>query len=58
MAIDSFTGDYHFLSNFAASKVELDGVEYKSVEHGYQAAKTLNRSNSIVIYYFNADDHI
>ena len=42
MAIDSFTGDYHFLSNFAASKVELDGVEYKSVEHGYQAAKTLN----------------
>lgn len=42
MAIDSFNGDYRFLSNFAASKVKLDGIEHKSVEHAYQAAKTTN----------------
>jgi len=40
--IDSFTGDYKFLSNFYPCKVKLDDVEYPSVEHAYQAAKTLD----------------
>jgi ribA/ribD-fused uncharacterized protein len=39
--IDDFQGDYHFLSNFAPAQVMLDGVEYPTVEHAYQAAKTL-----------------
>lgn len=38
--IDSFSGEYHFLSNFSAAEVWLDGVSYASVEHAYQAAKT------------------
>ncbi|MFW6122965.1 MAG: NADAR family protein [Thermodesulfobacteriota bacterium] len=41
-AIDDFQGDYIFLSNFAPAPVELDGVQYPTVEHAYQAAKTLD----------------
>ena len=41
--IDNFDGEYRFLSNFfCPSPVTLDGVVYPSVEHAYQAAKTLN----------------
>ena len=38
--INSFQGEYRFLSNFAAVDVILDKVVYPSVEHAYQAAKT------------------
>jgi ribA/ribD-fused uncharacterized protein len=42
--IESFSGDYRFLSNFfrATAPVILDGIEYSTVEHAYQAAKTTN----------------
>lgn len=40
--IDRFTGCYRFLSNFYPALVTLDGVTYSSVEHAYQAAKTLD----------------
>lgn len=40
--IDKFSGHYRFLSNFADSDVELDGEIYPSIEHAYQAAKTLD----------------
>lgn len=43
MTIDNFTGQYGFLSNFYPSTVTLDGVRYKTVEHAYQAAKTLDK---------------
>jgi ribA/ribD-fused uncharacterized protein len=33
---------YDFLSNFHPAPVRLDGVEYPTVEHAYQAAKTLD----------------
>ena len=39
--IDSFSGTWGFLSNFAPCDVWLDGVKYTSVEIAYQAAKTL-----------------
>jgi hypothetical protein len=39
--IDDFQGNYYFLSNFAPAPVNLDGEEYPTVEHAYQAAKTL-----------------
>lgn len=42
--IDSFNGRYRFLSNFHPVKVIYDNIEYSSVEHAYQAAKTLNPS--------------
>lgn len=40
--IDSFTGPYRFLSNFYSSPVDFEGVTYPTVEHAYQAAKTIN----------------
>lgn len=38
--IDLFIGQYRFLSNFYPSYVILSGVDYQTVEHAYQAAKT------------------
>ena len=40
--IDRFAGQYASLSNFWPCPVKLDGVTYPSVEHAYQAAKTLD----------------
>lgn len=40
MKIDSFSGQYRWLSNFSPALVTLDDVEYISVEHAYQAAKS------------------
>jgi N-glycosidase YbiA len=48
--ISSFTGDYRFLSNFYPSDVELDGIVYPSVEHAYQAAKTLDKEERKVFH--------
>ena len=42
MVIDRFVGPYRWLSNFWPCVVILDGSEYRSVEHAYQAAKTLD----------------
>lgn len=41
--ISSFRGKNYFLSNFYPCMVELDGQLYPSVEHAFQAAKTLDR---------------
>lgn len=42
-AITSFTESYRFLSNFYLCPVQDDrGQEYPSVEHAYQASKTLD----------------
>lgn len=43
--ISEFKGEYRFLSNFWLAVVELDGVEYSTVEHAYQAAKCKHRSD-------------
>lgn len=40
--ITEFQGEYRFLSNFWPAVVELDGFKYPTVEHAYQAAKTLD----------------
>lgn len=40
--IDSFSNEYHFLSNFSESPVLYEGVLYPTVEHAYQAAKSLD----------------
>ena len=49
MSIIRFTGDYEFLSNFYPSTVWLDGVEYPTVEHAFQAAKTLDHEMRLKI---------
>jgi N-glycosidase YbiA len=42
--IGPFRGEYRFLSNFWAVKVGYEGILYPSVEHAYQAAKTLDQN--------------
>lgn len=37
--ITDFRGEHDFLSNFYPSPVEMDGAEYSTVEHAFQAAK-------------------
>lgn len=41
--IDSFSGEYRFLSNFFLVEVAMDGVVYPSTEHAFQAAKTTSQ---------------
>lgn len=43
MAITSFSGEHRFLSNFWLVSIEFEGINYPSVEHAYQAAKTDDR---------------
>lgn len=38
-AIEGFQGEYRFLSNFWIAPASYAGVEYKTAEHAYQAAK-------------------
>jgi ribA/ribD-fused uncharacterized protein len=39
--IDSFTNEYRFLSNFWPCIITFEGIQFPSVEHAFQAAKTL-----------------
>ena len=41
--IDSFDQEFAFLSNFYPSPITHEGVEYPTVEHAFQAAKTLDQ---------------
>lgn len=47
--IFEFTYEWGFLSNFHSSEVVLDGLIFTSVEHGYQAAKTLDQDKKLEI---------
>jgi ribA/ribD-fused uncharacterized protein len=38
--IDSFSGEYYFLSNFYPWPIHYEGLTYPSVEHAYQAHKS------------------
>lgn len=40
--VESFRGDYAFLSNFYVAPIELAGVSWRTVEHFYQAMKSTN----------------
>lgn len=40
--ISEFQGDFRFLSNFWPCVIEFEGIKFSSVEHAYQAAKTLD----------------
>ena len=41
--IESFSGEYRWLSNFWYCTIEYEGILYPSTEHAYQAAKTLDQ---------------
>lgn len=47
--IDSFSGEYDFLSNFYPVEIFWDEGTYPTVEHAYQALKTLNPLERIAI---------
>lgn len=40
--ISEFTGEHRFLSNFYPAIIEINGWQFPSAEHAYQAAKSLN----------------
>lgn len=40
--IDSFSGEYRFLSNYWLCSVVFEGMQYPSSEHAYQAAKSVD----------------
>lgn len=40
--IQTFSGEHGFLSNFAPSPLAFEGLTYPTVEHAFQAAKTLD----------------
>lgn len=52
--IDSFKGEYEFLSNFYPATVSYEGDMYPSVEHAFQAAKTLDPQMRLKIRLSNA----
>ena len=45
MIINSFTGEYRFLSNFWPAEITFCNATYPSVEHAYVASKTLNKED-------------
>lgn len=47
--INKFDGKYAFLSNFAESKISFEGITYPTVEHAFQAAKTLDEEERLYI---------
>ena len=42
--ICKFNGELYFLSNFFENKIEYEGITYPTVEHAFQAAKTLDNN--------------
>lgn len=43
--IDSFTGEYYFLSNFSDSVFVYDGIQYQNAESAFQAQKCENKAD-------------
>ena len=48
-SILGFTGEYSFLSNFHPCNIVFEGKLYPTVEHAYQAAKSLNQETRDII---------
>lgn len=42
MPIHTFSGRYAFMSNFWTCQIIFEGLEFPTVEHAFQAAKTTN----------------
>lgn len=56
--IDSFRGEYRWLSNFWPCTVILDGEEYKSVEAAFVAAKTTDLNARKIIQNMENPGHV
>ena len=55
--IDSFRGEYAFLSNFYAAKVRVWGIEFETTEHAFQWKKCVLPEDEewILWEYFGPD---
>lgn len=49
--VKGFFGEHRYLSNFWYASVIYDGILYPSVEHAYQAAKTLDETERFYVLY-------
>ena len=47
--INKFDGKYAFLSNCVESKISFEGLTYPTVEHAFQAAKSLSEEEQAAI---------
>lgn len=47
--INKFDGEYAFLSNFYPSEVQFEGGTFPTVEHAFQAAKTLDEDERLQV---------
>jgi len=47
MDVESFTGEFFFLSNMYPCRVVVDGMAYPSTENAFQAMKTDNREERV-----------
>jgi len=45
LKIVSFSNEYEFLSNFSPHETRYQGITYRTSEHAYQAAKSLDRKD-------------
>lgn len=52
--IKSFQDKYDFLSNFYPVNIIYNGIEYPSVEHAYQAQKTLDENERLRISFLSS----
>lgn len=51
--IDSFRGEYYFLSNFYSSKVTYEGITYLNNEAAFQSMKTLDMKERAAFAYLD-----
>lgn len=49
--INKFDGEYAFLSNFTPCKVTYNGRTYRTVEHAFQAAKSLDEMEQKIFLF-------
>lgn len=47
--IYSFSNNYSFLSNFYPATINFEGQVYNSVEHAFQAAKTVDKKERAIV---------
>ena len=55
--IEGFHNEFEFMSNFVSCRVVLDGVTYPTTEHAYQAAKTLDLGERVIIQHAKGPGH-
>ena len=54
--INSFQGNYHFLSNFYSCPVTWDGITYQNSEAAFQSAKVLDKNIRLTFANLNPSD--